>query len=223
VQVPNGAAPDGVEVSIAALEDGDLPAELQDVDAVGVGYELSPDGAEFTEPLAVTFRVDPDELDLDLPERAMPLGALLTTNTAGEFERIGGAVLSREDGMVVARGTMAHFTPAFLALPGGNSAVVLQPETVRLAIGATVRVVVLAANAGEGLVPVEEIPGFFVFDEEGSVVSPFSAMKLAVDDVSDATISCSASTHRAVVVDAYRVQITPTGLGTAGGFANVFI
>ena len=34
-------------------------------DAAMVSYELSPDGAEFSDPLAIEFRVDPTELGLD--------------------------------------------------------------------------------------------------------------------------------------------------------------
>ncbi len=46
VEVPKGAAADAVEVTIAAISEGELPAGLQGADADAVvimGYELGPD------------------------------------------------------------------------------------------------------------------------------------------------------------------------------------
>ena len=204
VEVPEGAAAGGVEVTITALSEEDLPSELQNADVVVVAYELGPDGAEFAEPLAVTFRVDPDELGLDLPERGVPLGALLTTNAAGEFERIDGAVLSREDGMVVARGTMAHFTPAFLLVSPSVSAS-MDPQELSLVVGtvATASVVVLDLSSLQEMRP-DQIAYEFSESEWGAA-APFSATRTGD---AKASISCSDPT-KGKVEDAYRIVVPP--------------
>jgi hypothetical protein len=215
VQVPEGAAADGVEVTIALIEDGDLPAELRDSDEIGVvGYELSPDGAEFSEPLTVTFRLDPAELGLELPEGGVPLGLLLTRDAAGEFESLEGAVLSREDGLMVARGTMSHFSVSFF-IWSDEHAVVLDPDSVDLIAGETVFAEALAVEKGDGPVfPIEfsELAGFA--KGEGSfwkATAPFSTESLSGETVK-AAIGCSASTNGVVVSAAYRVEIVPVGL-----------
>jgi hypothetical protein len=206
VQVPEGAAPDGVEVEIALIEDDDLPAELRDIEGLGVaGYELSPDGAEFSEPLTVTFRLDPAELGLDLLEGAVPLGLLLTRDAAGEFEGLEDAVLSREDGLVVARGAMSHFSPSFVVW-SETEAVALTPDSVDLAVGETVEVEVLAALKGGELIPVGRLTGFD--NQPGQRwmgTAPFSTMRLGGAGMK-AKIECNAPTDD-TVIDAYSVLI----------------
>ena len=68
VQIPTGAAAEGVEIEVTRIAEGELPPELQDVDGVVVvGYELGPDGAQFSQPVTLTFRVDPADHGIDLP------------------------------------------------------------------------------------------------------------------------------------------------------------
>ena len=212
VQVPEGAAADGVEVTIALIEDGDLPAELRDSDEFGVvGYELSPDGAEFSEPLTVTFRLDPAELGLDLPKGGVPLGLLLTRDAAGEFESLEGAVLSREDGLVVGRGTMSHFSASFIVW-SNEHAVALDPDSVDLAAGETVVAKVLAAQKGGGLIALTELAGFGDGESDRwKATAPFSADHPFQDfeDSIRVEIGCSASTNGVVVSAAYRVLVAP--------------
>ena len=149
VQIAGGAAPDGVEVEIAVLEDGDLPSELRDLDAVVMGYELSPDGAEFSEPVTVTFRLDAGDLGFDLPDGAVPLGLLLTENAAGDLESLGGAELSREGDQIVAQVAVTHFSPAILVL-SSNTALVLTPPEVEMEVGETRTVTVIGRDLNTG-------------------------------------------------------------------------
>lgn len=222
VQVPDGAAPDGVEVEIALIEDDDLPSELRDAEGLGVvGYELSPDGAEFSEPLTVTFSLDPAELGLDLPEGGVPLGWLVTRDAAGEFAGLEGAELSREDGMLVARGTIAHFTPAFLVLKR-DQAVALVPDNVDLAVGETVDVTVIAATRGVGLIPLTEVFGVRDWNRiDWTATAPFSVDRNRSGPAQiGATVSCSQPTDD-VVVDAFEVRFRG-GLATGFEASDIF-
>ena len=128
--------------------------------AVVVGYELGPDGAQFSAPVALTFRVDPAEHGLDLPVGAVPLAVLLTENSDGDLEGIEGAEVSYEDGEIVVRGTVRHFTPAILVL-ANNVAFLLVPSEIELAVGGsrTVEVISRDLSTGETLaLPVSLLP-----------------------------------------------------------------
>ncbi len=149
VQVPEGAAADGVEVTVTRIEDGDLPVEVRDVGAVVMGYELSPDGAEFAEPLKLTFRLDPSDIGLDLPDGGVPLGLLLTESAAGDLESLGGAELSRVGDQIVAQVAVTHFSPAILVL-SNNTALVLTPPEVEMEVGETRTVTVIGRDLGTG-------------------------------------------------------------------------
>ena len=179
VQVPDGAALDGVEVSIAALEDGDLPSELQETDAVVVGYELSPDGAEFSEPLTVTFRLDPGDIGLELSDAAVPLGLLLTQNAAGELESLRGAELSRDGDQIVAQVAVTHFSPAIVVITD-ELMFELSPAKLELQVGESWHVLVT-----ENSVSVGEEP-------EWKAISPLTARATQTDHVGE--IRCTAPT-----------------------------
>jgi hypothetical protein len=217
VQVPAGAAPEGVEVSITVLEEGDLPSEFQEADAdevVIVGYELGPDGAEFAEPVVVTFRVDPGEIGLDLPEGAVPVGVLLTENAAGELESVEGE-LRREDGDVVAQTTVTHFSPAIVVL-SGRMALVLNPQRKELEVGAIfrsdVRVRDLSTGEAGSFADIPEMAsGDFFGEHEWEAMAPFSIRTVGTPDL-EATISCNARTD-GWMSDAYGVLVAARRTG----------
>jgi hypothetical protein len=224
VVVPAAAAADGITVEVALIDEKDIPLALQGSNSVVVGYELSPDGAEFSEPLAINFRLDPVELGLDLADGAVPFGLLITENAAGEFEGVANAVFGRDDGMVVARGELVHFTPAFVILSEWF-AVALIPDAVDLAVGQTTQVEIalgvkglfgsgLASETGHQLkdIGIEEI--------EWSAIDPFSATKGSVASRDTGLISCHSPTA-GVVTDAFRVTLGQK-LGLVGAVAIIF-
>jgi hypothetical protein len=203
VEVPEGAASDGVEVTIRELSEEDLPSELRgaDPDAVAiVGYELGPDGAEFSEPVVVTFRIDPSEHGIELPDGAVPLGLLLTENSAGELESIEGAEVSREDGSVVVRAGMTHFSPAVLML-SQSYAYVLTPAKLELEEGGQAKKARVVVRQGSSDSPVNR-GAQGRSDLEWSTTPPFEA----VSDHDEAAISCDVPTE-GWVSGAYRVEV----------------
>lgn len=211
VEVPAGAAADGVEVTITALSEEGLPSELQGADAVVVGYELDPDGAEFSEPVLVTFRVSPSNHELDLPDEAVPLGLLLTQNAAGELESIEGAEVSREDGDVVVRAGLAHFSSAIVVL-SDRRALVLRPSEAELEVGerfnAQVSMRDLSTGEDLGVVDFSELyTGDFIGLSEWEVVTPF-VVESFDSEGHRAQISCTARTD-GWVPGAYQVVIPP--------------
>lgn len=213
VEVPEGAASDGIEVTITAISEEDLPSELQGVDpdaVVIVGYELGPDGAEFSEPVAVTFRIDPEEIGLELPEGAVPAALLLTENAAGELENAQRGELSREDGDLVARMTTVHFSPAVVVL-STEMAVMLTPPEVELEVGGTfvARVHVRDLSTGDAgrFADVPELSGEFAELSEWAAVAPFQVLQTDGDERT-ARISCTTRTD-GWVSDAYQVVLPP--------------
>lgn len=63
ISVPDGAVPEGTDVTITDVPRGDLPSQLQELIASGDGYRLEPDGLEFTTPITATLTINRDELD----------------------------------------------------------------------------------------------------------------------------------------------------------------
>lgn len=205
VQVPEGAAAEGVEVTVTPIEAGDLPSELRAADADGVvivGYELGPDGAEFAEPLAVTFRVDPGEVGLELPEGAVPLGALLTENATGELEGLAGAELSRDGDLLVAQATVTHFSPAVLVL-SETLAVKLTPPRVELDRG-QMGTLVLSAEHPQTAEPVDLDIRADLTEIRWTATPPFTVVNNS--PALSGSISCTARTD-GWVEDAYQVLI----------------
>jgi len=192
-----------------------------------VGYELSPDGAEFSEPLDITFRLDPAALGLDLADGAVPFGLLITENASGEFEGVTDAVFSRYEGMVVARGEVSHFTPAFVVL-SDFYAVALIPDAVDLAVGQTTQVEIALGFKGldgSGISGVasqvgKQLQDFGYSRIEWSAKDPFSAAKGAAASDHIGSVSCHSPTA-GVVPDAYKVTLTPE-LGLIEAVAIMF-
>jgi hypothetical protein len=227
VQVPEGAAADGVEVTIERLSEEDLPSELQELDAdaaVIVGYELGPDGAEFSEPVVLTFRVSPSDHELDLPDGAVPLGLLLTGDAGGELESIKSTEMSREDGDVVVRAEVAHFSSA-IAVFSNNTALLLNPPQAELEVGEEVQAQVSMRDLStgddlEGVDFSELYSGDFIGLSEWEAVTPFVVVSFN-NEAHSARISCTARTD-GWVSDAYQV-VVPPGKTTAEVLALAII
>ena len=209
VEVPAGAAANGVEIAVTRIAGGELPPELQGADAVAVvlGYELGPDGAQFSAPVTLTFRLDPAAHGLDLPVGAVPLALLLTENGDGDLEGIEGAEVSYEDGEIVVRGTVRHFTPAILVL-ANNVAFLLVPSEIELAVGDSRMVEVISRDLSTGetlALPVSFSRTKDVTGPQWTTAPPFTVGRGRLS----APISCTAPTDE-WVEDAYRVLITAT-------------
>lgn len=214
VEVPEGAAAEGVEVTITRLSEDDLPLELQGADpdaVVIVGYELGPDGAEFSEPVEVTFRLDPGDLGLDLPDDAVPLGLVLTENSVGELARVENAVLSREAGDVVVQMSLTHFSPAIVTLQH-HVMISLWPSEIALRVG---EASTLSVRFNSRLFdPRDLLVGVSItFRDEGSDSSdgwlaqdPFSLSDTSDDRGLSASITCTAPTE-GLLPDAYGVRV----------------
>jgi len=169
VEVPEGAAPEGVEVTIAVLEDDELPAELRDIEgAIVASYELGPDGTEFAEPVMVTFRLDPRQHGIELADGAVPLALLLTETAAGDLEGITGGEVSRDGDLVVARVALSHFSTATVVV-SDERVLELDPPRVELNVGqsASVRVVENNPDTGDSFSDIDE--------PDWEAVSPFVA------------------------------------------------
>lgn len=225
VVVPAGAAGDGVQVEVAQIAEADLPPSLRAADSATFGYELSPDGAEFAEPLTLEFRIDPAQLGIDLPEGAVPFGLLLTENAAGELESVADAVLGREDGMVVARGHLSHFSPAYLHI-SNREVIGLRPQVVDLTVGEAVHVEVAWGTVESGLshtggleldfptVEWSAIPPFAIADRLGG-------MDLITGPDIVKSVSCNAPTS-GVLEGAFSVHLEPTSEGLEVAIENAF-
>lgn len=61
--VPEGAMPEGTDVSIISVPHDQLPVELSQLVGSGTGYGLEPDGLEFSQPATATLTLDRSELD----------------------------------------------------------------------------------------------------------------------------------------------------------------
>jgi hypothetical protein len=162
-----------------------------------------------TTTVVVTFRIDPSEVGLDLPEGAVPVGVLLTENAAGEIESIEAAAVSREGGDVVAQMTMTHFSPAIFVF-SDNVAFLLTPAEIELSVGESRMVELVKRDLGTH----EDLPRDpGVFGEWGEVTqhwdtAPFT-VKLMVsgpESFGSVTVSCTAPTD-GWVADAYGVSI----------------
>ena len=204
VDVPEGAAAAGVLVTITRIAGGALPAELQGVDAVVIAYELGPDDAQFSEPVTLTFRVDPADHGVDLPVGAVPPGLLLTENSDGELERIAGAELNNEDGQLVVRAMVTHLSPAIFVFDNGV-ALLLVPPRIELAEGGSIDVEVIARDLGTR----ERISVGDVLTSGRSVwrtTHPFTASFFRIGAVQKAKITCTTPTD-GWVLGAYRVVL----------------
>jgi hypothetical protein len=80
--IPDGAMPEGTEVSITSLANEELPPELQELSGSGTGYLLEPDGLEFSEPATATLTLSRSELD-DAADSQTAYALVSFSETAG--------------------------------------------------------------------------------------------------------------------------------------------
>ncbi len=198
VDIPEGAAPAGTVVTIVELDETWRPEQLQVADVSMAAYDLLPDGAVFAEPVTITYRIDPNDLGLELLDGAVPVALLVTQDESGELGMVG-VELSRENGMFVARASTTHFSP-FAIMISDTSAIALVPPALALAVGGQERVELRKVT----LTGSELLGARLRRNELWTATAPFVAE--TIDPLRGAWIECSAPTD-GVVPDAYILQI----------------
>ena len=137
VTVPAGAGP--ADVTITAI---DPPPEFADLEGASViaAYELGPEGAEFSEPVALVFQAplaDSAEIPLLLPT---------ISRTGGDgFELLEDLELIVGDSTVAIRGTTRHFSRLLIGRSPELSGISLSPTELNLAVGRSGRFEALAS------------------------------------------------------------------------------
>jgi hypothetical protein len=63
LSIPNGAMPEGTEVTITSVPNDQLPVELSQLLGSGTGYLLEPDGLVLSQPAIATLTLERSELD----------------------------------------------------------------------------------------------------------------------------------------------------------------
>ncbi|MCH8920678.1 MAG: hypothetical protein IIA23_08255 [Chloroflexi bacterium] len=111
LEIPPGALDEDVAITITAVPLEELPEELQVVRGAGDGYQLEPDGLEFSRPVAVTLELGRDELE-DEPADGITGYALVSFTAGGERELLDKlrTEASLGEDTVVVRGELSHFS-----------------------------------------------------------------------------------------------------------------
>ena len=203
---------EGLALTVTPLAADDLHADLQGLDdsVLVFAYDLGPDGSTFDEPVSVTFHIDPTEHNLDLPEGALPLLLVLTTNSAGQLEVVGGIEVVNQAGEVVIEVPVDHFSPVVVAV-ANDLHVRLMPAELGLTVGQIAPVVVERLENDFGF-PIEHHDVDDPWD--WTAVSPFS---IAGTRPTSADVKCE-SPSDGKVVNAYSVDVpTSTSDGVYGG------
>ena len=134
VEVPAGAAPDGITVTVDVGDSGSLPQQLLDSGLPVFVYELGPDGTQFAEPVTVTFRIPAALAGFDRAV-GMPL-AVLASRSGDELLNVYTSVNVSLDGdVLVVSGSTDHFTQAVVILSGVSLSLVTLPSPVKVGEG----------------------------------------------------------------------------------------
>ena len=134
VEVPAGAAPEGVTVTVDAGDPGSLPQQLLDTGLPVFVYELGPDGTQFSEPVTVTFRIPAALAEFD-PAVGMPLAVLASRSGDGLLDLYGSVDISLDGDVLVVSGSTDHFTEAVVILDGVELSLVTLPSPVKVGKG----------------------------------------------------------------------------------------
>jgi hypothetical protein len=153
IVVPDGAGAD--DVTITAAEQADLPAELAALTAPVYAYELSPDGAEFSEPVQVTYRIPVADLP-PMPDGGVPWILLVSATTDEELELYEDIEISREGDEVLVTGTTMHFSNTVAVVDNVEIWLESNPDPVSVPVGASFGVRVDSSKDLSTLV--DEIP-----------------------------------------------------------------
>ena len=206
VTVPAGAGP--ADVTITAI---DPPPEFADLEGASViaAYELGPEGAEFSEPVALEFQAplaDSAEIPLLLPT---------ISRTDGDgFELLEDLELIVGDSTVAIRGTTRHFSRLLIGRSPELSGISLSPTELNLAVGRSGRFEALASACNGCTLIISEVS-----DNPGHV-----SVALARDRFATVTCKIVASQDVGLQISVEvtlgdALQLYLRG-GTFGGYAN---
>jgi hypothetical protein len=151
VFVPAGSGPANVTIE---------PIDVVDAEVTGIGYELAPDGATFSEPVTLTFT---------LPAADWVDGAGVPLLTfASDREDVGPPTISRDGDVVTVTADVEHFSEYYLFY-NGEASVELSPTSLRVPANGSASIEALAVGFGPNIDARPES----VSDVSWSVDSPF--------------------------------------------------
>ena len=155
LEIPPGALGEDTEITVTAIPVDELPEALREDADGGPAYRLEPDGLEFSQPVAVSLELGKADLPEDQPENGTFAYELLTQDEDGEPEFLDEleTEASLDDGTVVVRGKLDHFT--FITKKRGTVILVVDPGTISVPPGSFFEAEISIVNLGH-----EEDPDF---------------------------------------------------------------
>jgi hypothetical protein len=199
VEAPPSVTDQGIVLSISPLTADAMPAGLKSLadSAIVLAYDLGPDGSTFTEPVTVTFLIDPLLYGLDPPDGALPLLVVLTTDSDGALEIVGGVNVTKQDDIIVVAAELTHFSPAAVVVPGADY-LRLQPRVLSLTVGQSERADVELVDEERDIARAPGTAGLWDWTTKG----PFVVESVGP---AHANIGCEMPTDE--VRDAYTVRV----------------
>ena len=162
VDVPPGAAPAGVTISVERRDPSERPDELKAVPMKWAFYELQPSDVSFSAPVPVTRSIGFGELDMDRFDPifdGLVVGSLFTRDAAGTWSWLddGQVRLDPDEGAFLVGGTTHHGGPIMAYVAG--DLIVATEDASPTPVGQTFRV--------EGQLRVDPTSGADIADVAG--------------------------------------------------------
>jgi hypothetical protein len=110
IEIPAGAAPEGVTVTATAKGPEDLPPELEGATVSAAFYDLQPEGTQFSAPVRLTRAVTLDPTDARFAQGVIPVIELALRSEDGTWEWLADQQLSYVDGVLTVSGTTTHLS-----------------------------------------------------------------------------------------------------------------
>jgi len=110
LEIPAGALAEDTRITIQEVDAGDMPDGFADL-GEGMGYELTPEGLTFAEPVTVSLTHDPASLEVEGGD-GYEIYSLLSWSEEFGFEPLEELVLeiSPSEGVATLRGELGHFS-----------------------------------------------------------------------------------------------------------------
>lgn len=112
LEIPPGALAEDTTVSVKVVPEDEWTDDLKSIEPAGAVYSLEPDGLEFSQPVTITVRLDPDDTaELDL-EEGIPAFISLSRSKDGTWEVLanGRTDFQVDTGVVLVTAEMDHFS-----------------------------------------------------------------------------------------------------------------
>ena len=132
-------APADLRPTIHLVSEEDLPSGLTDLALAGPVYDLGPDGAAFSSPVRVLFRLPPVA-----PDALVPQAALASQDSTGSWVFLADTTITSTRDAVVIAGETTHFSP--LGPFDTDVSLALSPAEAVIAVGEEVTAVVRASR-----------------------------------------------------------------------------